>query len=143
MRTIIVYLAIVALLLCPYDCAVKLAAAESLGNEKQVACCEKCRTRESFETTSSTDRGSPSDPDPARPIPSKDGKSCLCEGAVFDAATRSSADAVLEFSLLLSWAADSAETPSLALFAPSVDRAGLPNEEGGRLTRIVIRSLLL
>lgn len=143
MRTIIVYLAIVALLLCPYDCAVKLAAAESLGNENHVACCEKCRARESSEIRSSTDRGSPSDPDPAQPIPSEDGKSCLCEGAVFDAATRSSADAVLEFSLL-SWVADSAEMPSLALFAPRVNRAGLPpNEEGGRLTRIAIRSLLL
>lgn len=143
MRTIIVYLAIAALLLCPYDCAAKLAAARSLGSDDHVACCEKCRSRESSETPHSTGQGSESDRHPARPLPSEDGKSCLCEGAVFDAATRSPADAVLEFSHL-SWVADVAVTPSLAIFAPSVDRDGPPpNQQGGRLTRIVIRSLLL
>ncbi len=143
MRTFIVYLAIVALLLCPFDCAVKLAAAKVQWNNDRVVCCEKCRARELSETPSSTGQGSQSDPDPAQPTPSEDGKSCLCEGAVFDATTRSPADAVLEFSLHC-WVTDVAETPCLALSAPSVDRAGPPpNEEGGRLTRIVLRSLLL
>ncbi|MEX2176630.1 MAG: hypothetical protein WD872_19850 [Pirellulaceae bacterium] len=143
MRTIIVYLAIAALLMCPYVCAAKLAGAGSLGNEDQVACCQTCRARELSQTQNSSGQRSPGDRDPAQPRPSEDGKSCLCEGAVFDSTTRSPADAVLEFSLLAR-VADMATTPSLAPFAPSVDRAGPPlNKDGGRLTRIAIRSLLL
>lgn len=137
MRTFIVYLSIVALLLCPYGCAVKLAAAQSLGNEKD-ACCEECRARESSRTPPS---GGPRDP--AQPRPTEDGKSCVCEGAVFDATTRSPADAVLEFSLL-SWAADVAIAPSLAAFSPCAGRTGPPPKEvGGKSARIVICSLQL
>jgi hypothetical protein len=136
MRTFIVYLATVALLLCPYGCALKSAAAKSLGNEDR-ACCEECRAREKSATPSSG-----GDRDPAQPGPSEDGKSCVCEGAVFDAATRSAADAVLDFSL--SWVAVVAAAPSSANFGPGMDRAGQPpNEVGGRLSRIAICSLLL
>ena len=143
MRSIIAYLAIVALLMCPYDCAVKFAAAQSLGNDDHVTCCEKCRARELSESPPSSGERLPVERGPSQPAPSEDGKSCLCEGAVFDATTRSPADTVLEFSHL-SWVADSALAPSVAAHTPSVDRAGPPpNDEGGRLTRIVIRSLLL
>ncbi len=143
MRTFIVYLAIAALLLCPYDCALNLAAAESSSNENRVVCCENCRARELATTPPSSSRDSRDDRSPAPLKPSEDGKSCLCEGAVFDATIRSPADAVLEFSLL-SWVADVAVMPSLAVFTPSVDRSGPPpSEESGRITRIVIRSLLL
>ena len=137
MRTFIVYLAILALLLCPYGCAVRLAAAQSLGNENSV-CCEECRAHELSESPPSG-----GDRNPTQPESSKDGKFCVCEGAVFDATTRSPADAVLEFSLL-PWVAVVAVTPSLANFAPSADCADQPtNEDGGKLTRIAICSLLL
>jgi hypothetical protein len=143
MRTIIVYLAIAALLVCPYDCAAKFAAAQAGGSKVRTSCCEKCRARELSELPSSSGQRSTDDRDPARPRPSEDGKSCLCEGAVFDAATRLPTDAVLEFSLL-SWVADVAAKPSLAAFTPSFDHAGPPPSElGGRLTRIAIRSLLV
>lgn len=143
MRSIIVYLAIVALLMCPYDCAVKFAAAQSLGNSDHVACCEKCRVRQLSESPPPCGEGMPVERGPSQPAPSEDGKSCLCEGAVFDATTRSPADAIQEFSLL-SWVADSALAPLKAAHTPSVDSADPPpNDNGGRLTRIVIRSLLL
>jgi hypothetical protein len=142
MRTIIVYLSIVALLVCPFDCAAKLAAAESPGDDARTACCETCRVRELAEAPVSSGRRSNGDHDPAQPRPSEDGRFCLCEGAVFDATTRSPAVAMLEFSLL-AWV-DLAVTPSLATCAPSADQADLPpNPQGGRLTRITLRSLLL
>jgi hypothetical protein len=142
MRTFIVYLAIVALLVCPYDCAAKLASAESPGDDARTSCCETCRGREMTETPASSGQRSNSDREPAQPRPSEDGRFCLCEGAVFDATQRSPAVAVLEFSLL-AWA-DLAVTPPLAPCAPSVDHADPPpNHQGGRLTRIALRSLLL
>ena len=99
MRSIVVYLAIGTLLLCPYDCAVKQAAAASLGSHQQNPCCEVrvCHLSEQ----SHRDRA------PNQPKPSEDGKSCLCEGVVFDATLRSPAEAILEFSLL-AWVADAA-----------------------------------
>lgn len=143
MRSIIVYLVIAALLMCPYDCALKVAAAQSLGNDDHVACCEKCRVRELSETPSSSGERLPVERGPSEPAPSEDGRFCLCEGAVFDATTRSPADTVLEFSLS-SWVADVAFAPCPVSFPPSVDRVGPPpNDEGGRFARIVIRSLLL
>jgi hypothetical protein len=142
MRTIITYLAIAALLLCPYDCAVKLAAAQASGSETRAACCEECLASERIVKTSDRD-GSPADQVPAQPRPSEDGKSCLCEGAVFDATARSAADAAWEFSFL-GWVADVAGMPRLGSYPTSVDPTGHPpNREGGRLTRIAIGSLLL
>ena len=143
MRTIIVYLAILALLLCPYHCAVRFAASQSLGNENDVACCQKCRERQLSGIPSSSGERSRSDHCPTQPAPSEDGKCCLCEGAVFNAATRSPAETVLESSLF-SWVGDMALVQCAASFPLSVDRVTPPpNEESGRLTRIVIRSLLL
>jgi hypothetical protein len=143
MRTIIVYLAIAALLVCPYDCAAKFAAAQADGSKVSTSCCKNCRARELSECPELSGPRSTEDCDPAQRDPSGDGKSCLCEGAVFDAATRLPADAVLEFSLL-SWVADLAARPFVAAFTPSLDRADSPPiEVGGRQTRIAIRSLLV
>jgi hypothetical protein len=143
MRTFIVYLVIVALLVCPYDCAVKLAAAQSPANDDPAGCCEACQAHELSASLMTSDERLPAERDPSQPAPSEDGKSCLCEGAVFDVTARSPADAVLECSLL-SWAAAVTAVPSLAFSAPSVEVDGPPLiHKGGRLTRIAIRSLLL
>ncbi len=136
MRTFIVYLAIVALLACPYDCAVKYAAAQSVRSEQPIACCNQCQAHESS-------AGSPAGQTKHPPKPSDDGKSCLCEGAVFDAAVRSDVEIELQCSLLL-WCAEIVVTPSLVSFSPDLEIAGPPIDEvGGRSMRIAMRSLQL
>jgi hypothetical protein len=138
MRTILVYLTIVSLLLCPYDCAVKSAAAQAIGSLDRSACCESCRARATAETPNPA-----SERQPQEPTPAEDGRSCLCEGAVFDAAARSSADTSSQVSFWIG-AVDSAVTLGLTTPPPSANRVDpLPPHDGGRLTRIAICSLLV
>lgn len=126
---------IAALLICPYECAVRLAAAQTLGNDANSACCERCRARQADESTV---------PNQERlPLPSEDGRYCLCEGAVFDAAARSPLEPSLQ-SILWIEVSDSAQTPMHGLSVTRFDRGQLPPpENAGRLARIAIRSLLL
>ena len=135
MRTLLIYLMIAALLICPYECAARLAAAQTPGNDAHSACCERCQVRKADES---------SVPDHERlPAPSEDGRSCLCEGAVFDVAVRSPLELSLQ-SVLWVEACDSAQVPMQGLSVTSFDRGQLPlPEDAGRLTRIAIRSLLL
>jgi hypothetical protein len=135
MRTFLIYLLIVALLICPYECAVKLAAAQSPGNDANSKCCDRCRARQADETTAPDREQSPA--------PSDDGRNCLCEGAVFDASARSPLELSLQ-SVLWIEASNSAQTPTYDLSVMSFDRGGWPEADAsGRLTRIAIRSLLL
>lgn len=143
MRSVVVYLAIGTLLLCPYDCAVKQAAAESLGSQQQIPCCQKCRSRDLAVAATASQEQSQRDRTPNQPKPSEDGKSCLCEGVVFDATLRSPAEAILEFSLL-AWAADAALEPLFAACPPRAATSGPPlMEVGGASMRIALGSLLL
>jgi hypothetical protein len=135
-RTFIVYLSIVAILVCPYDCAVKYAAAQSVGGENQIACCERCAAHRATEH-------SPAGSNEHQPKPADDGKSCLCEGAVFDGMTRSDVEIVLQFSLS-PCVADTAAAPSLVSFSAGLESGGTPiDDEGGRSMRIAMRSLQL
>ena len=134
MRNIVVLLAIVSVLACPYECAVKLAAAQVMGGDKVAACCDKCRTRE---TTAPVN-----DHTPSPPAPDEDGRWCLCEGVVFDPGARSLIDDSVEASLG-TWAIGSAKLLNANAPTPNVDCAALPPPLDGRLTRISIRSLLL
>jgi hypothetical protein len=135
-RTFIVYLGIAALLVCPYDCAVKYAAAQSVGGENEIACCERCAAHEAAEH-------SPAGSGEHQPKPADDGKNCLCEGAVFDGVTRSDVEIVLQCSLL-PCIADTAVAPSLVSFSPGLKGGGTPiDDEGGRSMRISMRSLQL
>ena len=135
MRTLFIYLMIAALLICPYECAVRLAAAQTPGKNAHSACCERCRTHQADESTA---------PNHERlPAPSEDGRSCLCEGAVFDIAARSPIEPSLQSDLWIE-ASDSAQTLTHGLSAMSFDRGEWPEADAsGRLTRITIRSLLL
>jgi hypothetical protein len=134
MRTLVVLLSIAAVLACPYQCAVKLAAAQGIGVDQKPACCEQCQARE----TTQQDQNQT----PTSPGPDEDGCWCLCEGAVFDAGSRSLVDDSVQVSLW-TWASGLAESPDDAAPTPSFDCAGLPPPLDGRLTRIAIHSLLL
>ena len=137
MHKILVYLAIVGILLCPYDCAVREAAARATnGDAKCSSCCHHCPCQPDNCPAHSED---PSDQEG----PCDDGRSCLCEGAVFDVSARSMTNSLLEFSL---WApaVDSAETPRLTepdWYAQRMVKP--PPADGGRQLRIVVQSFLL
>jgi hypothetical protein len=140
MHKLLVYQAILGVFLCPYSCAVREAAARAPSEKSASAsCCERCRTRQLAKNESPVrDRG-PSDQDD----PSEDGHSCLCEGVVFDATTRSAADSLLETSL---WALaiDSAEMPELTRPDWLTRRTGQPPPTGGGWqVRIAVQSFLL
>ena len=139
MHKLLVYQAILGVFLCPYICAVREAAAYA-PTEKSASssCCERCRMRQAAENDPAEDRG-PSDQDD----PSEDGGSCLCEGAVFDAAARNPADPLLETSL---WAptVDSAELLELTRPDWFTRSTGQPPPTGGGWhVRIAIQSFLL
>jgi hypothetical protein len=74
MRSLVVAFAILGVLLCPYDCAVRAAvgvAPACQGTKK--ACCAKCQGEQSDDKHQA----------PGKDDPRKDGHSCLCEGVVF------------------------------------------------------------
>ena len=158
MRSFIVYLAIATLLWCPYNCALKAAAAQSFASCDRTACCDKCRARElakvvaaraitaktiTAKVTAPADSHETSD-SPASPNrPSKDGKNCVCEGAVFDAAARFAVDAEQKISLL-PWLADDCDLSSSPGFERGFDRVGpLIRLDAGRSLRVSLGSLLL
>src|SRR5581483_746904 len=135
MRTFSIYLMIATLLICPYECAVRLAAAQTTGNDANSACCERCHVRQADESRA---------PNHERlPAPSEDGRCCLCEGAVFDVAARSPLELSLQAFLWIE-VSDAAQTPTHGLSVTSFDRGQLSlPEDSGRQARIAIRSLLL
>lgn len=134
MQTVVVFLSIASVLACPYDCAVKVAAAQAMRSDHKPACCKRCRTSETTEPTNN--------PTPESPAPVEDGRWCLCEGAVLCATARFSVDDSLQVSLW-TWVSGTAETLDIATHLPSIDRAELPPPLDGRLTRIAMHSLLL
>lgn len=130
MHKIPVHLAIAGLLLCPYDCAVREAAARLSGQDQAApACCQKCRERHQHSPTQT-------------PRPSEDGKSCICEGAVFDAAAGGPVVPSLDTTL---WVVivDSATLPELTSPDWIARHTGPPPLQGGWQVRIAIQSFLL
>jgi hypothetical protein len=141
MYRIFVYQAIVGVLLCPYTCAVRASVARAPAESSaSVACCEDCQIRRLAQDGCPSQDHGPADPQD----PSEDGRSCLCEGAVFDASAGGPADSLLEASL----------------WAVAVTPAGLPESTmpdwntwrttdqppppwGGRQARIAFQSFLL
>ena len=140
MHKLLVYQAILGVFLCPYSCAVREMAARAPAEKSASAgCCERCRMRQLAESEDPVQDRGPSDQDD----PSEDGRSCLCEGAVFDATARSPADSLLETSL---WAllVDSAEMPEVTRPDWFPQHLGQPPPlGGGRQVRIAVQSFLL
>lgn len=134
MRNLVVLLSIAAVLACPYECAVKLAAAQAISSDAKPACCEECEAHRP-----TTPAG---DPTPNTPAPDEDGRWCLCEGAVFDAGARSPVDDSVQVTLWIG-SAGLAEFSAISASAPQFERSASPPTMGGRFMRIAICSLLL
>ena len=142
MRSAVVVLAIVALVVCPHDCAAKSVVLQASPTAAAPVCCGHCQHAPLPVDTLPTKRPE-SEPIPAGPQPSEDGKSCLCEGAIFDVATRGEVDAAVGLAFL-ACPSDIAITPSLASRISRVrGRGALPLMPVGRLARIALRSLQL
>ena len=138
MRTFIVYLAIAALLLCPYNCAVKWNSANGAQNDGQRACCDKCLARETSNAAIPAH-----DQSPKHPEPDEDGRCCLCEGAVFNAAAQSWHVTSLQ-AFLWTWVIDPTEPQGLtSLTATATCDSMPPALAGGLSARIAICSLVL
>lgn len=134
MRYVVVALAIVGVLLCPYDCAVRGAScAEPASKEAKRACCAKCRA-----TAKTSKPQSPGQEDPRQ-----DGHSCLCEGAVFATTGQQELD-FLQLASHLAMAIDvtpEADDGSPVFSINPHERP--PRPLSGRLVRIVNVSFLL
>jgi hypothetical protein len=134
MRNLVVLLSIAAVLACPYECAVKLAAAQAIGSDAKAACCEECEAHRPATPTG--------DPTPNAPTPDEDGRWCLCEGAVFDAGARSLVDDSVQVTLWIG-NAGLAEYSAISATAPRFERSTPPPTMAGWPMRIAICSLLL
>jgi hypothetical protein len=134
MRTVLVYIAIAALLLCPYHCAVKRAAAQTLRSEVTQACCAECLARQNSIPRAPVD--------PQSPGPDEGSRSCFCEGAAFDAQAR--VEISHPQSVHWTWVIDPCASLGSSLMLAHGDREiRPPPDEGGLATRITICSLLL
>ena len=133
MSSPVVYLIVVALLLCPYDCAVKSALARTMGTHEEIGCCENCQAELDSEEAST--------PKPLEPA--NDGRSCLCEGAVFDASLRSTQDILFLATL---WAAQVVSTANVGVSQPlrtNFELREVPPICSGKARRIEMLSLVL
>ena len=137
MRSILSILIIAAVLICPFDCAVKRSLAQSAagmaGSAQTKDCCSNCGHQQHE-----------ADPIPSEPTkdPSQDGRCCVCEGAIL--ATIEQATETFSY-LVLHWVA--LETPKAICqqgFSahPLEDGTALP-QLLGRERRISMLSLLL
>jgi hypothetical protein len=140
MRTLIVCLTVAALLACPLDCAARLATAQSAG-ANQLACCAKCRGKESAPTPAPSSKRLPAGQLPSQPTPCEDGKDCLCEGAVIDATARAAVDDALRGFLLA--CPTNAHALSVAAGKPCLTVTEPPLPAGGSFARIVLCALVL
>ena len=133
MRSLPVFVAIAAVLLCPYNCAVRAAASRAQADTGiRIACCERCQSERAPEHDESPNR-EPRDED----------QSCFCGGAVFDASARTQVDSLL-FSSHLAQSVDSAKSfESPAPGQVAIEAAVPPPILGGRLLRIALDSFLI
>jgi len=133
MRSLPIFVAIAAVLLCPYNCAVRGAASGAAADpEARESCCERCRC----------ENGPKHDESPSRESRDED-QSCFCGGAVFDASARTQVDTLL-FSSHLAQSVDSAKSfESPAPGQVAIEAAVPPPILGGRLLRIALDSFLI
>lgn len=134
MRTLIVYFALLGILLCPYNCAVRAASKRaSINDGLAKTCCEHCRAKRPAQQNQQN---------PERPTPSHDGRTCICTGAVFNVSPRTVVD-----SLLVATHAAPAVDSLARLELPAPESLGdeaerPPLAPDGRHLRIVIHSFL-
>jgi hypothetical protein len=134
MRSFLAILTIIALLVCPLDCATKRAIAQSAGQENQKACCNHCSEKHNKNSSES----------PACPEPSsnQEGRSCICKGAIYVAS-----EPTLNFGSLdlATWVwIDCPLGTSISYHVHAAEvRDGEPPPWQGRDRRIAIHSLLI
>lgn len=134
MRSLVVAFAILGVLLCPYDCAVRAAmgiAPACKGGKG--ACCAKCQTEKSHSKQQA----------PCKDDPRKDGHSCLCEGAVF---APTGQQELISLLLLSQLAIAIVSSPSVEISEPvhfTDPEESPPPHLSGREVRIVNLSFLL
>lgn len=134
MRNLVALFSIACILLCPYQCAVKWAAAQGINNNEKPACCDECQaSRTAAPLRQRVPEGPASD---------QEGRACLCAGAVFDAEARLLPDDNASI-LLDTWSDRPATTLKIAVATTTYDPTSSPPPLDGRLTRIAMRSLLL
>jgi hypothetical protein len=92
MRSLVAILCLLAVIACPYECAVKRVAAQWAHAVPQAGCCEGCCTRQD---DNSSEKDSPQ---PA--APEDDGIWCVCEGVIFDSSARTLLDDIAQVGLL-------------------------------------------
>lgn len=137
MRPVLSILIIAAVLICPFDCAVKRSLAQSAAGKTELAqpksCCSNCAHQQQD-----------ADPRPSEPTkdPSKDGRCCVCEGAIL--ATVEHASETFSF-LVLHWV--TLEYPKAicqqGFSAHPLDNDTVLTQLLGRERRISMLSLLL
>ena len=133
MRSLPIYVAIAAVLLCPYNCAVRAAASRASANkEAGKSCCERCRCERAHEQDESPNRES-----------RDEDRSCFCGGAVFDASARAPLDTLLFSTHEALWVDSALCHESLASEQFALEAADPPPIWGGRLLRIAINSFLV
>jgi hypothetical protein len=132
--------AILGILLCPYHCVAKQALLRARADHAVASgCCEQCRCRQQAETAIPAE--APGDSEPLDPC--EDGRSCICEGAVFDAPGKGPAAPLLEFAhfaAAIDSAIAGAQSPPTA---PARDLRHAPPWESGQQIRIATQSFLI
>ena len=144
MRSFIVYLTIAALQLCPYNCAVEWNATHGALDGGGRACCAQCLAREDSNVAFPGHDQSAQHPAPDKhPAPDQDGRSCLCEGAVFAAAAQGCYATSLQDFLWIGMT-DPAERQGLASLTATATCGSIsPPQAGGLAARIALCSLVL
>lgn len=134
MHSLIVSLLLSLTLACPYECAIKLAAAQASSSKAEV-CCENCQAR--------TNVAHEDAPVPGN-LPSSDEDGwCMCKGVVFDASGQRLFDDAVAFCSEFGFAGQSL-LPELLRQDRSLDTSDSPpSHDGGLLVRILNQSFLL
>lgn len=153
MRPLVVLLLVFAVVACPYHCAARPTDSwvDSHGAAMQIdgsqswetsgnGCCAFCQTRE----PSPSHHNEP----PPSPAQERHGRSCFCEGVLFDLGTRSPSEHTYSKTQTYSASAwttlfMSAEQLQLVDRTLKADDIPSPPPLAGRTGRIAIRSLLL
>lgn len=131
MQTLLTLFTAIAVLICPYICAVNEAVAHAAGLPQAKACCQHCQT------TQSTSGQLPVAPEQS---PEQDTRTCVCAGAICSTVERVGIEIAVQAD---GWICqlDSLSLQDSRNPLASVDPAGLPPPWQGLQRRIALHSL--
>lgn len=132
MRSLLVLFAVVGVLACPYNCAVRAVSTRAWTKEAKTGCCDLCRVKHDAENQRSSD-----------PTPAQEHRSCVCDGIALESPTRTSIDSLL-FSAHWVIANDSALVLDAVMpERTTIDSARPPLFGSGRSMRVSLLSLVI